>query len=160
MSTRKTTLDGNDNINTNLNEIGWVGVDLIRLVEVRFQWQVHVFPEKLNCQLLNKTSTPWGWFNFLQSYTCLLAENVRLVTFVFFNHSLRSFNHLPAIHGQKMHARLRCFHSHLAEHTTLLNTFTEQPPHLPFGYADPKRPVTVSKLSLFDTLDSIGWTRN
>jgi len=34
MSTRKTTLDWMDNIDINLNEIGWVGVDLICLVEV------------------------------------------------------------------------------------------------------------------------------
>jgi len=35
MSTRKTTFDSMDYININLNEIGWVGVDLIRLDEVR-----------------------------------------------------------------------------------------------------------------------------
>jgi len=38
MSTRKTTLDWMDNININLNKMGWVGVDLICLLEVRFQW--------------------------------------------------------------------------------------------------------------------------
>ena len=61
MSTRKTTLDWMDNIDINLNEIGWVGVDLIRLVEVIcpvvgscFSWENELLASQ-------QTSTPWSW---------------------------------------------------------------------------------------------------
>jgi hypothetical protein len=64
MSTRKTTLDWMDNININLNEIGWVGVDLIRLVEVRcpvvdtcFSWETELLASQQNTYSLELVSS-------------------------------------------------------------------------------------------------------
>jgi len=55
MSTRKTTFDWMDNININLTEIGWMGVELIRLVEVRcpvvgycFSWETELLASQQN----------------------------------------------------------------------------------------------------------------
>jgi hypothetical protein len=55
MSTRKTTLEWMDNININLNEIGWVFVDLIHLVQVRcpvvdssFSWETELLTSQQN----------------------------------------------------------------------------------------------------------------
>jgi len=64
MSTWKTTLDWMDNININLNEIGRVLVDLIRLVEVRcpvvgssLSWETELLASQQNIYSMELVSS-------------------------------------------------------------------------------------------------------